>query len=124
MACPSRLVAVLVLTLRFGLPEQGAAAERDVFWSAILSDPRLSSPALMLSLFSYRGEAGLQLAHIARQAAQGSTGFNLGLGYDDMVLGFQNVLDGSPLPPPITERLFLLHTGCDKRFQLTFQITW
>jgi|SRR5579884_4293619 len=124
MSCPFRFAIILLLALSLGSAEDGVTGEHDSFWTVILSDPALPAPTLMLSLFSYRGAAGLQLATVTRSPMPGATGFNIGLGYDDMVFRFQNLLDGSRVPPTITERWFLLHTGCDQRFQLTVQITW
>jgi hypothetical protein len=41
-----------------------------------------------------------------------------------MVATSKNLLDGVNVPLAISERVFLLTTPCDKRFQFTLQITW
>ena len=78
---------------------------------------------LSLSILNLKGDSGFQLAVFSSSMKWGSAQrFSLGVGYDDIVASH---LDGGVRHDvPITERLFLLQTPCDKRFQLTVQFRW
>lgn len=96
----------------------------DDWWSAPLSEV-LTSSGLHISVLDYKADSGLQVTAVSSGLLRAwGQRFSIGIGYDDMVSTLQNPLDGSTLPPPISERLFLLRTPCDKRFQFTLQITW
>ena len=100
-------------------PSQGF----DTLWSTVLSNWVFPMSELHVSILSLAGETGLQLATASATEAGGKS-FRFGLGYDDMVGTSRSPLDGSNVPPAISERLFLLTTPCDKRFQFTIRITW
>ena len=95
----------------------------DALWGTVWSDSALPASELHVSLFSFAGEMGLQLAAASALDRCGKS-LQFGLGYDDMVPTFLNALDGSNAPLGITDRVFMLTTPCDKRFQFTFRITW
>ena len=95
----------------------------DPLWSTLLTDWGFSTSGLHLSVLSVAAENGLQLAS-ATALDQRGKGLRLGLGYDDMVSASRNALDGSNVPLAISERIFLLTTRCDKRFQLMLQFSW
>jgi hypothetical protein len=92
-------------------------------WSAVLSDWALPTSELHVSMFSFVEPAGLQLAAASALERDGK-GLRLGFGYDDMVSAAFNSLNGSNTPLAISDRMFLLTTPCDKRFQFTLRITW
>ncbi len=96
----------------------------DDWWSAPLSE-FLTSSELHISVLDYKADTGLQVTAVSSGLLRTwGQRVSIGIGYDDMISTFENSLDGSTIPPPISERLFLLHTPCDKRFQFTLQITW
>jgi hypothetical protein len=95
----------------------------DALWATVLSDLALPMSELHVSIFSFAGEAGLQLA-AASALERGGKSLQFGVGYDDMVSASRNALDGSNAPLAISERVFMLTTPCDKRFQFTLRITW
>jgi hypothetical protein len=99
------------------------AAPFDPLWSTVLSDSAMTASPLHLSLLDLAGGTGLQLA-TAATVEHGRTGIRFGLGFDEMVATSKNLLDGVNVPLAISERVFLLTTPCDKRFQFTLQITW
>jgi hypothetical protein len=114
--------AAVVLSLTLGTISPSSAS--DDWWSATLSE-FLTSSEVHISVLDYKADNGLQVTAVSggwlRTWGQR---FSIGIGFDDMVSTFHNPLDGSTIPPPISERLFLLHTPCDKRFQFTLKITW
>ncbi|WP_447977371.1 hypothetical protein [Candidatus Nitrospira bockiana] len=122
-----RAAVVLVLAcvvLPFPLPDVAAL---DSVWSTVLWDPLLPSMVLGVSVLSLKGDNGFQFAMLSAQRfASTHTRVAIGLGFDEMTQGRSEPVTGSGSGPAsdISERLFLLHTFCDKRFQLTFQITW
>jgi hypothetical protein len=95
----------------------------EALWSAVLSDWALPTSELHVSMFSFVEPAGLQLAAASALERDGK-GLRLGFGYDDMVSAAFNSLNGSNTPLAISDRMFLLTTPCDKRFQFTLRITW
>jgi hypothetical protein len=96
----------------------------DDWWSAPMSE-FLTSSKLHISVLDYKADTGLQVTAVSSGFLRiWGQRFTIGIGYDDMVSTFHNPLDGSTIPPPISERLFLFHTFCDKRFQFTMQIIW
>lgn len=113
------LVGAVVLTLLAISPSTAF----DALWSTVLSDWALPTSDLHVSVFSFAGETGLQLA-AASALERGGKGLQFGVGYDDMVTASRNPLEGSKAPLAISDRLFMLTTPCDKRFQLTLRITW
>ena len=80
---------------------------------------KLADP-LGLSILNFKGDSGLQLAVVSGTMKWGAAqGFSIGVGYEDMMTSVQHA--GGRPDVPITERLFLLQTPCDKRFQFTVQ---
>lgn len=123
MMC-SRVAWNFAVALALSLTVISPSWASDAMWSSLLSD-FLTSSELQISLLDYKADTGLQLTAISSGLLRAwGQRVSFGIGYDDMVSTFRNALDGSTLPPPIAERLFLLHTPCDKRFQFTLQITW
>lgn len=117
------LLAAVALAL--GLIAVSPAAADDLWGSTALSDWFVSASGLHVTVFDYRGDTGLQVTALSSQIFQRwGQSLKVGLGYDDMVFTAKSHLDGSPSPLAISDRLFLLHTPCDKRFQFTLQITW
>ena len=115
-------LAVAALSLTLSTTSSSWAG--DDWWSASLSE-FLTSSELHISVLDYKADKGLQVTAVSGGLLRTwGQRFSIGIGYDDMVATFHNPLDGSTIPPPISERLFLLHTPCDKRFQFTLQITW
>jgi hypothetical protein len=94
----------------------------DALWSTVLSDQRLATE-VEVSAFSLEGDTGLQVAAASARDHTGK-GIRLGIGYDNMVKPSRTSLEGSMVPLAISDRLFLLTTPCDKRFQFTLQISW
>lgn len=93
-------------------------------WSSAVSEFFISSE-LHISMLDYKADTGLQVTAVSSGLLRiWGQRFSIGIGYDDMVSTLRNPFDGNTIPPPISERLFLLHTLCDKRFQFTLQITW
>ena len=93
-------------------------------WSSAVSEFFVSSE-LHISMLDYKADTGLQVTAVSSGSLRiWGQRFSIGIGYDDMVSTFHNPFDGNIIPPPISERFFLLHTFCDKRFQFTLQITW
>jgi hypothetical protein len=93
-------------------------------WPSTVSEFFISSE-LHISMLNYKADTGLQVTTVSSRLLRiWGHRFSIGIGYDDMVSTFHNPLDGNTTAPPISERLFLLHTLCDKRFQFTLQITW
>ncbi len=111
------LVGAVALTLLAISPSMAI----DALWSTVLSDWALPTSDLHVSVLSFSGETGLQLA---AASARGGKGLQFGVGYDDMIAAARNGLDGSNAPLAISDRVFLLTTACDKRFQFTLRITW
>jgi hypothetical protein len=96
----------------------------DALWSSPLSE-LLTSSELHISVLDYGADTGSQVTAISSGLLKTwGQRFSVGIGYEDMVSTFRNALDGTTIPPPISERLFLSHTPCDKRFQFTLKITW
>src|SRR4051812_25808986 len=95
----------------------------EALWSAVLSDWALPTSELHVSMFSFVESPGLQFATASALERDGK-GLRLGFGYDDMVASTFNSFNGSNTPLAISDRLFLLTTPCDKRFQFTLRITW
>jgi hypothetical protein len=95
----------------------------DPFWSTVLADWGFSSSGLHLSVLSVAADNGLQLAS-ATALDQRGKGLRIGFGYDDMVSASRTALDGSNVPVAISDRMFLLTTRCDKRFQFMLQFSW
>ena len=118
-----RLILILVGAIGLVFPALSPASAFDALWSTVLSEGAIPTSDLHVSLLSFAGETGLQLA-AASTLDRGGKGLRIGFGYDDMLAASRNPLDGSSLPPAIPDRLFLLQTLCDKRFQFTFRITW
>jgi hypothetical protein len=75
----------------------------------VLSDPILPASELHISVLSFGGERGLQLA--AASAGRGKR-LQFGFGYDDMIAASRNVMDGSKAPLAISDQVFLLTTPC------------
>src|SRR5690242_4085995 len=117
--CLFILLGALSLTLLAGSPSSAFEA----LWSTVLPESALSASDLRLSLLDLAGGTGLQFA-TAGTLGHGGTGIRVGFGFDDMVPTPRNALDGAKLPVALSDRLFLLTTPCDKRFQLTIQFTW
>src|SRR5688500_4867441 len=88
-------------------------------WSSAVSE-FFGSSELHISMLDYKADTGLQVTAVSSGSLRiWGQRFSIGIGYDDMVSTFHNPFDGNIIPPPISERLFLLHTFCDKRFQFT-----
>ena len=116
------LAAALALVLT--LSAMSPSWANDDWWSVPLSE-YLTFSELQISLLDYKADTGLQVTAVSSGLLRTwGQRFSFGIGYDDMISTFHNPLDGSAIPPPISERWFLLHTPCDKRFQFTLQITW
>jgi len=94
----------------------------DALWSTIVSDERLAFQ-VQVSAFSLEGDTGLQIAAASARDQTGK-GIRIGFGYDNMVEASRKALEGSMVPLAISDRLFLLTTPCDKRFQFTLQVSW
>jgi hypothetical protein len=122
MAC-YRWSVVWVVAMALTLLSIAPSFAFDPFWSTLLTDWGVSTSGLHLSVLSVAAENGSQLAS-ATALDQRGKGLRFGLGYDDMVSASRNVLDGSNVPLAISDRMFLLTTRCDKRFQLMLQFSW
>ena len=116
-----QVTLILVGTVALVLLATSPSLAFDALWSTVLSDPVLSASELHVSVLSFAGETGLQLA---AASAGGRKGLQFGFGYDDMISASRNGLDGSKTPLAISDQVFLLTTLCDKRFQFTLRITW
>ncbi|WP_447986999.1 hypothetical protein [Nitrospira sp. Nam74] len=114
---------IVIEAMALALVGASQAAALDPLWSTVLSDSAMTTSQLRLSLLDMAGGTGLQLV-TATTLEHGGKGLRFGLGFDEMVATSKNLLDGVNLPVPISERLFLLTTPCDKRLQFTLQITW
>jgi hypothetical protein len=118
-----RMILILVGAVTLTLLAISPSAAFDALWGTVLSDWAFPTSELHVSVFSFAGETGLQLA-AASALEPGGKSLQFGVGYDDMVSASRNTLDGSNAPLAITDRVFMLTTPCDKRFQFTFRITW
>jgi hypothetical protein len=116
---------VMIVIEAMALAQLGAsqAVALDPLWSTVLSDSAMTASQFRLSLLDMAGGTGLQLATAAVLEHTGK-GIRFGLGFDEMVATSKSLLDGVNMPVAISERVFLLTTPCDKRFQFTLQITW
>jgi len=114
------LLGLVTLTVMVSISAQ-TRGEEAVGWALGRKTDDLT--ALGLSILNLKSDSGLQLAVFASSIKWGAAQrFSVGVGYDDMVTAHD---DGSVRQDmPITERLFLLQTPCDKRFQLTVQFRW
>ena len=120
----SRVGWNLALAIALSLIANSPSWATDALWSSPLSE-FLTSSGLHISVLDYKAATGLQVTAVSSGVLKiWGQRFSIGVGYDDMVSTFRSALDGTVIPPPISERLFLLHTPCDKRFQFTLQITW
>jgi hypothetical protein len=124
MSLYHRWIAILAGTIAVTLLAISPSTAFDALWSTVLSESVLSASELQLSLLNLAGGTGLQFA-TAGAAEHGGKGIRFGLGFDDMVAPSRNPLDDAGnVPMAVSDRLFLLTTPCDKRFQFTLQITW
>ncbi|HKN86125.1 MAG TPA: hypothetical protein VJV04_04655 [Nitrospiraceae bacterium] len=123
MRRPYRVALIFVGAVSHILLAISASFAFDALWGTVLSDSAVTTSELHVSLFSFAGETGLQFAAASALDRWGKS-VQFGLGYDDMVPTFLNALDGSNAPLGISDRVFMLTTPCDKRFQFTLRITW
>lgn len=118
-----RVAFILVGAVALTLLAISPSTAFDALWSTVLSPWALPTSELHVSVLSFAGGTGLQLATAAAME-KGGKGIRFGFGFDDMIATSRNSLDGINVPVAVSDRLFLLTTPCDKRFQFTLQITW
>jgi hypothetical protein len=117
----SRSVLGLVTLTAIIILAAETRAEEATGW--IFGKKGVDSIPLGLSILNLKGDSGFQLAVVSGSLKLGvAQRFSVGVGYDDMVASSQD--GGVRRGVPVTEQLFLLHTSCDKRFQLMLQFRW